>query len=74
MDAGLMENYLVAVTTRKAQADSVDGQLEELTFSLKDFQVKREVNILPMTLFASAPVYLAVRAVGIFVTNVSVSV
>ena len=36
--------------------------------------MKREVNILPMALFASAPVYLAVRAVGIFVTNVSVSV
>ncbi len=41
MDAGLMENYMVNVTRK---AHSKDGDLNDLTFNLKDFKIKKEVS------------------------------
>ena len=40
MDAGLLENYMVNVT-RKARAD---GDVDDLTFNLKDFKIRKEVS------------------------------
>ncbi len=44
MDAGLMENYMVNVTRK---AHSKDGDLNDLTFNLKDFKIKKEVSHCP---------------------------
>lgn len=46
MDAGLMENYVVAVSSRRWRIDHGREECEEVSFNLEDFRLGKEVSCL----------------------------
>ncbi|KAK2141753.1 hypothetical protein LSH36_1048g00007 [Paralvinella palmiformis] len=45
VEAGLMTNYVMAVKRRKSLSDDSEDEMEEITFCLKNFQMKKELSV-----------------------------